>query len=304
MKRIRTGCKSIDDLFLGGIPRGILFGIYGLQMVGKTTLLFQMAINHAQETGERVKIIDTEGYWDEEIIRAHLSWYTKRWNIDESILEKVDIIQIPTVFKLARYYGFQLYFKQEEARIQVMPKYPRKGMPKDLSTIPATTLKGGYLTEEWFPKYSPLWKELQKEPYAFIAIDSITIPVKDVIAEVMQNLMARRALLDSFLSCSRLLAKEFNTTFIFTNHATKDPIFKTINPWGGADMIFYIKYWMGIFAPRLKKDDPLKKRYGDRLRIIERYRYPAHKRAEVVVLLEDDTGYIDLPPPKKSIRLS
>jgi len=58
--RIKTGCKSIDDMLNGGVERGSITEIYGEGGSGKTNLCLSMAIETAK-SGNFVIYVDTEG---------------------------------------------------------------------------------------------------------------------------------------------------------------------------------------------------------------------------------------------------
>ena len=60
MKRIPTGCRSLDDLLGGGLEVGSVTLFYGEAGTGKTNICLQTACNMAK-TGMKVAYIDTEG---------------------------------------------------------------------------------------------------------------------------------------------------------------------------------------------------------------------------------------------------
>ena len=60
MKRIPTGCSSLDDLLGGGLEVGSVTLFYGEAGTGKTNICLQTAYNMAK-TGMKVAYIDTEG---------------------------------------------------------------------------------------------------------------------------------------------------------------------------------------------------------------------------------------------------
>ena len=60
---IKTGLPALDSIIGGGLPKGKVAEVYGLQSTGKTTLCLQIAI-HAQQQGLKVVWIDFENAWD------------------------------------------------------------------------------------------------------------------------------------------------------------------------------------------------------------------------------------------------
>lgn len=68
VKRIPTGCRSIDDLLGGGIEAGSVTLFYGEAGTGKTNICLQTAANSIS-TGKKVAYIDTEGLSSERTIQ-------------------------------------------------------------------------------------------------------------------------------------------------------------------------------------------------------------------------------------------
>ncbi len=66
MKRIPTGCSSLDDMLGGGLEAGSVTLLYGEAGTGKTNFCLQTAYNMAK-TGMKVAYIDTEGLSSERI---------------------------------------------------------------------------------------------------------------------------------------------------------------------------------------------------------------------------------------------
>ena len=60
MKRIPTGCDSLDALLGGGLEVGSVTLLYGEAGTGKTNFCLQTAYNMAK-TGMKVAYIDSEG---------------------------------------------------------------------------------------------------------------------------------------------------------------------------------------------------------------------------------------------------
>ena len=59
MESLKIKCKSFDDLFGGGIEKGIITKIYGEAGTGKTNICLQ-ATREISSIGKKVAYIDTE----------------------------------------------------------------------------------------------------------------------------------------------------------------------------------------------------------------------------------------------------
>ena len=65
-------------------------------------------------------------------------------------------------------------------------------------------------------------------------------------------------------------------------------------PWGGQDITYFVKIQIGLY----KSTKDQREQYPaeqERLRRIERHRYPLMEKKLVLVNLAKDTGYVDLP---------
>jgi len=100
--KIKTGCKSIDEMLNGGIERGCITEIYGEAGSGKTNICLSTAINVAK--GEEFVIyIDTEGVsmerfsqlgGDEEIAKKILFYKAYKFSHQTEIIERaVNLIE-------------------------------------------------------------------------------------------------------------------------------------------------------------------------------------------------------------------
>ncbi len=82
-----------------------------------------------------------------------------------------------------------------------------------------------------------------------------------------------------------------------TDHITRSPmspgyVYGIGSPWGGQDVTYYVKIQLGLY--RALKDQRAMYPPGDRLRRIERHRYPGLEKLLVLVKLAKDTGYKDV----------
>lgn len=60
-QRISTGCSELDSILGGGIATGELTAVSGSYGVGKTELVFTVALNTLKQLGASAWVIDTEG---------------------------------------------------------------------------------------------------------------------------------------------------------------------------------------------------------------------------------------------------
>ena len=284
-KVISTGCKTIDNVMNGGVPLGTPVGFYGIQNIGKSLLATQTAIRFASE-GYDVIYLDTEAFYqlDEDWNRI-TGWFIKRWNLDESVRDRIHLKQMRDLFALGRYFGIEFQIVQEQARISAMAKFPKKWGEKDTKVT--------HQSQNWIT-YSQAYKDLiSLDKPGLVIIDSITVPIKSKIASTTQNFPARASLLQTLLDVALVTANEFNIGFIVTNHGTKNPMGYGVQPWGGANMIYYVKRWIGLLDG-LKADREV---YGEQVRRVYRYRWPGLMEIMSRVLLAKDTGYIDVGQP-------
>lgn len=97
MKRISTGCKSLDDLLGGGIEDGSVTMIYGEGGCGKTNICLQLALN-VIKSGKKVAYIDTEGlsyeriqqiFGDDDKVKSLLVYQVHSFEEQSDRVEKV-----------------------------------------------------------------------------------------------------------------------------------------------------------------------------------------------------------------------
>lgn len=282
MTKISTGCVSIDRIINGGVPLGTPIGIYGLQNIGKSILATQIAARFAQE-GYDVIYIDTESFYQlREDWDRIFGWFEHRWDLDSDVKDKIEVIQLRDLFALGKFFGIEFQLIQEQARVSAMAKFPKKWGSK--------ATKVTHQSQDWIT-YSKAYKDLGKcEKPGLVIIDSITVPLKSKISSVTQNFPARASVIQTLLDTALVVANEFNVSFLITNHGTKNPMGYGVQPWGGGNMIYYIKRWIGIMSG-LKADREL---FGDQIRRMYRYRWPGLMTTTDKALLALDTGYVDL----------
>jgi len=288
MGYISTGCGSIDKLFFGGICKGAPTLIYGVPMVGKTFLSLQTSVRCTME-GKKVLYLDADKELIDDISDTYITYFKHRWSLDDDVYDMIKIRTIPNLFELGNYFGIKYTVIQEKSRISCITKFPKRKTKKEQ--------KESQKAEDWL-EYTPIWKELSKGDYGLVVIDSIAVPVKGQWSFTMQNLPARQAMISPIFDAAVTLASEFNIGFIITNHGSQDPQWRSVKPWGGDDMIYRVKRVMGILNLWSGHKEDVEK-YGEGIRKIIRYRYPAQLRDEVKVILAKNIGYTDLPDLKR-----
>lgn len=282
MTKVSTGCVSVDRIINGGVPLGTPIGIYGIQNIGKSILSTQIAARFAQE-GYNVLYLDTEAFYQlEEDWDRIFNWFENRWDLDSDVKDKIEIIQMRDLFALGKFFGIEFQLTQEQARVSAMAKFPKKWGSK--------ATKQTHQSQDWIT-YSNAYKKLgQLKKPGLLIIDSITVPLKSKISSTTQNFPARASVIQTLLDTALVVANEFNISFLITNHGTKNPMGYGVQPWGGGNMIYYIKRWIGLMSG-LKADREL---FGDQIRRIYRYRWPGLMTTTDKALLALNTGYVDL----------
>ena len=84
MKRIPTGCTSIDNLLGGGIESGSVTLLFGEGGTGKTNICLQIAYNVAKE-GAKIAYVDTEGLSSDRIVQIFQ---------DEELIKNLLVFQV------------------------------------------------------------------------------------------------------------------------------------------------------------------------------------------------------------------
>jgi len=281
MKRVAMDCRAIDEITLGGLPLGAPIGIYGIRDIGKTIFCTQASARFAME-GYKVLYVDTEGYYsDREVFERIFSWFEKRWALDPSVKEKIEVVSARDLYKLGRLFGLQFELIQDQQKVSCLVKYPKK-WKKEPS-------KKSRQAENWL-EYSPLWKKLESEEFGLLVIDSITVPLKAKFPPDPQNFPARAFAIESLWDPILVLTEEFEIACLVTDHGSKAPMSNVVEPWGGQDMLFYNKRWIGILSGR--KED--RERYGDQVRRFYLRRWPGIMPKITKAILGLNKGYIDI----------
>ncbi|NLU45863.1 MAG: DNA repair and recombination protein RadB [Euryarchaeota archaeon] len=97
MKRVSTGCRSLDELLGGGVEDGSVTMIYGEGGCGKTNMCLQLAKN-VIGAGRKVAYIDTEGlsydrmlqiFGDDELLKELLVFQVHSFEEQSDKIDKI-----------------------------------------------------------------------------------------------------------------------------------------------------------------------------------------------------------------------
>jgi len=142
---------------------------------------------------------------------------------------------------------------------------------------------------------SPIFKELSSREYGLVVLDSIAKPIKGKWSFSLQNLPARDSMIGPILDAAVTLSEIFKIAFVIVDHATRDPQKpSSIKPWGGDNVLYIVKRWLGIQNLWKGMSDDINK-YGKGVRKIIRYRCPARLPDEKYVILKENYGYTEVP---------
>ena len=319
MSMISTGTKTLDSLFDGGVRTKVLSLIFSVPNLGKTWFVYQLACSCTRPIksgglGKKVLYLDTEGFFFTEDIEARFRKYFKaRW--PDCKPENIEMEHVEDIFKLGSLFGIRFEILQEEKRVSVVAQFPtalqnkiaeKKKMPKDPDEKKETKSKfqkvdKGQSTQkdkDWIEK-APIWQKIKTGEYGLIVIDSITVPIKSEIPAATQNFPARTSLLQTLLGACYPIARRGDVAIFITDHITSNPMgpgyaYGIGNPWGGNNLLYYIKHIFGLYRG-LKDQCEKYAPDGQRVRRMQRYRFPGLDQTTVAVKLEKDKGYADLP---------
>jgi len=296
-KKFSTGVKDIDDLIDGGILLGAPALIYGIPNLGKTWFCFQLACMCTRDPkhgglGRRALYLDTESFFTESVFDRFYAYFKKRWP-DLPDEPMIDVKITKDIFELGKLFGIHYEIIHEERRVSVVSRFPtkrQKALQKTgKSKLKSTTKSSDYILE------SEIWKTLEEKKYGLVVIDSITAPIKSVIPSATQNFPARASILQELLGTFYTICRAHNTCIFLTDHITRSPmspgyVYGIGAPWGGQDITYYVKIQLGLYRA-LKDQRQSYPGEGQRLRRIERHRYPGLEKELLLVHLAKDTGY-------------
>lgn len=302
-----TGVRKLDDLLLGGWKKGLPYVLFGAPKAGKTWMSYQTSVLAAQR-GINVVYIDTESFWIEQAVNdMYWKYFKDRFRVDDEVRKRIHIVQAIDLFSLGTMFGMDILLSQNEASISAQIKYPKREGSEEVVAQDGTKSKKPAppkSSEQWKDWYerSPIYKMLQEEEAGMLIVDSLTAPIKDKIPFARQNIpAARNPVQNAFLSVFRTISFKLNIPVIFTAHSVRDQTNQADpgQPWGGADVTYFIKRQMGILGITGTEWKILLKeaRQFKDYRRFYRSRYPGLMEAFAYGILEKDTGFIDVPDP-------
>lgn len=236
---VSTGLDSVDELLGGGIPRSAITCLGGTTKVGKTWFAVQTAFN-AIMNDMNVLIFDCENMFKrkdsfgtfENILRG-------RFKYKKPINQQLHIISDSTLEGIGRYFGLDLGVSTYGNKLKV------------------------YKTIKQKKNATPVIDLCRAKEIDLVIFDSLTNLIKPYITD-MQDLGARRVLIDALWVPMEALATECDLAFIQINHATRSYKFALYdsetelgildNPvtdtnagvWGASALMYHVKHFVQI----------------------------------------------------------
>jgi len=275
LNRLKSGCEIIDDLLGGGIPYGIVTGIHGKPMAGKSIFTYQIGVANLNESADKTLYIDTEGIREDDI-RGLLYKFGERFDVSKETIDKrFDII---TTLGDSTLKSYQKLFKM----FGVMAKIEQSS--------------GGKYTPK-FEFSAPILDKKKLEQYSMIIIDSFSKPMKDSVGTNTANLPARSQLQERLFGIISHIAVEYNIAIIINHHTSRNPTMPFGvdfgQPIGGDSIIYNTKYVLEFWdaTNKIKKDSG----FELEARRVKLIRHPVKQLDNEwrVVRLKNDYGYTD-----------
>ena len=276
LDRVKSECKTIDDLLGGGVPYGVVTGAFGKPMSGKSQFCYQMAVANTANNDGKTLYIDTEGIRERDI-RGLLYKLAKRYNktkddIDKNIVIKTTIgdVQLKSIQKLMQMFGTMVTFTQSA---------------------------GGKITPIFQGCTPTIKDEVLSKDFSMIIIDSLSKPIKDGVTATTSNLPTRSQVQERILGMMNHIATRDNTAVIINSHVSSNPVmpFGTDfgKPVGGDSVMYNTKYTLEFWdaTNKIKKDSG----FGLEARRVRLFRHPVEQidGEWQVVRLKKDWGYTD-----------
>ncbi len=321
-RKISTGCSTIDELMGGGIPRKRVSGVFSNRDMGKTWIAKQAACNFLidKENHERipdtdededdeekeqpisVMYVDTEGFWDKPEIELFGEFFAKRFKAPKGYKFNIKFVTLMDIFRLYEFFGMTAIVKLVGEKFQARVAYKRdeEVLKEYQDRAGRKRQKVVNLGEINHLLASPAWTFMEAENVGMVIIDSVTMPVKEIVPTSSQASFPGRAnLMNPFLGTLRSLAIVRDIPVFTTWHLTKGKAGQFLSeragsPWGGADVMFHIKNMISIIKPDEKEQKGFKKEELEFLRTIKRYRVPGRLKKFNQVFLSEDYGFEDI----------
>jgi len=267
IKTLKSGCSSLDNALLGGVPFKYVAGIHGLPNIGKSILNLQYAFSFLQEEKDRKAVIlETEGM---PFLEETVNFLEKRFGLEGSIRNKRLIVEkVRGLASLIRHFGYNFSCDfSEDGKIEKVKI--KEGKEKR--------------------KLEEVWTQV-----GFLSVDSITAPIKQLLLTETKNLPGRSEVENFLMGQMQILAEDHDMVVIVTNHTSINPIrpFDIGTLSGGTALRYNLKFLFQIMPP----DKSLRDIYGDEARRILVNRLPFKKLTgeKIAVLLKEDYGFCDL----------
>lgn len=290
MERIPTGCRTVDDLFDGGLATGTITQVFGEKALGKSIFSHQVACSTVSG-GHSAIILDTEQSYSSYLLPYRQAGMDKRFGKQLNALElKLERVTKPagkkkgatrgeiltaiatTLDRLGVSYtdshldpiadilcpSFTVDIPTRDPSIFVLQS-PEVVDLLNLHGIDATkeVSSGGRveLRLRQTPTYDSVLHNIIKETGAKLLVyDSISAPFKSSFPST-QDLPARSAGLAMLLSHSQRLCVEFGIAVLVISHVSIDPI-KAWNrrPYGGIILGHEAKFSLELTKSTAKRN--------------------------------------------------
>ena len=201
---VELDLKGIAEL-LGPLKNNSIIGAYGASQVGKSTLWLQIMFDVSQKTKQKCLWYDTEG-GAEEFLKQWTPIYKKRYpDAEIHVRMKRDwraILKDHGTF--VRLKTSAQDAKSDEAKI-------KKAKGGKISLV---------MIDQEYP--SPMVELVQKEKYAMVFYDSLTMPMKPFGSE-QQNFPARAHAENLWFHDMLNIIDESNAIVVVSHHSSKNP---------------------------------------------------------------------------------
>lgn len=274
LNHLATGSMIVDNLLGGGVPYGIVTGVFGPPMAGKSMFNYQAGLANIKYTKDKTLLIDTEGLRPQDF-KTILTKFKDRWNLsDEDVSKRFEMIttlgdtKLKSIQKLFMMMGVLFTWEQSE---------------------------GGRYTP-YFNECKATMPDEKWAEYSLIIIDSMTKPLKDCFGSNTPNLPARAQIIDRLFGKLFDIARRHNTAILISHHASCDPMVWGKDPgsmWGGDPVLYNTKYAIEFFEATKKVKEETG--WGIETRRVKLVRRPDEQTTNewIPIRLQKDFGYTD-----------
>lgn len=276
---LKTGVDSLDEL--APFREKMLIGIFGQADIGKSFFSGQLAsmCNLPEEEGgfgRPALIIDTEGFWLESTVEKIKKIFKARLGIEP----RIDVYRARGEKELFELFNLVPVINLQGQKVEAQVYKKEVGVYSGKKKVgEIDSLEG-----------SIIFQRLTTEKYGLLVIDSLSDPLKSIVAmSKSQNRTARSDLLSPFLRALQSVAEQFSIPVVVTNHISVNPESKKVNLWGGLLIDYTFKSKILIAG--------LGSKYPDNLRKFVRVRYPMTPDQDFIIAeLKRDYGFVDWTP--------